>query len=150
MSGVPLVTKGGPKTFTPASGVSIKGGQLVEGAASGRIAIAGVGSFKHLGVALMDCIAPENVVTTPTTDSFGRPVLGAYPQPTNTPVAYSGDETTVTYAADAVFGAPLIAAANGTVTPAGSTPDARFLVGKCTEPLGVTVSANAVGLMRIA
>lgn len=150
MSGVPIVTKGGPKSFTPASGVSVKGGQLVEGAAAGRIAIAGVGSFKHLGVALGDAIAPENVVTTPTTDASGRPVLAAIPQPTVVAVAYSGMEAPVTFAADAAFGVPLIAAANGTVTPAGSAPDARFIVGKCTEPAGVTVSSNAVGLMRIA
>ena len=43
---------------------------------------------------------------------------------------------------------PLVAAANGQVTPAGATPDARTIVGRCTNPGGV--AAGAVGLMRIA
>ena len=52
------------------------------------------------------------------------------------------------YAAAANFGDALICAANGQVTPAGATPDARQIVGKCTAPNGVGI--GAVGLMRIA
>lgn len=49
----------------------------------------------------------------------------------------------VTFAADTAAGAKLIAAASGQVTPAGTTPDARTLVGQCVEPGGVL--AGGVG-----
>jgi hypothetical protein len=45
----------------------------------------------------------------------------------------------VKYAAVANLGDKLIAASAGRVTPAGATPDARTIVGECTEPGGVTV-----------
>ena len=41
-------------------------------------------------------------------------------------------------------------AADGKVTPAGATPDARTIVGKCTEPAGVVVATNPRGLMETA
>lgn len=150
MVGVPIVTKTGPKTFVPASGEAIRGGLLVEARAAGRIGAAAAGSFVVLGVALNDAQAPEQLVTTPTVDAQGRNVLNAAQFPTIVSVAYGGDEVNVTYAANAAFGQKLIAAAAGTVTPAGATPDARTIVGTCTEPLGVVVGTNPVGLMRTA
>lgn len=148
MPGITQVTKTGPKTFTPADNATIVGGQLVEAVAGGRIQKAGAGSLAVLGVALGDAIAPEDLVTGATTDGAGRPVVSSAVLPTNVAVAYGGVEVPVTYAANATFGAKLIAAANGTVTPAGAAPDARTIVGVCTEPAGVTVATNAVGLMR--
>lgn len=153
MSGIPLVTKGGPRTYTPADNSTIKAGQLVAAAAGGRIDVAGAGSTKVLGVALTDGIAPEDVVDTTGTP----PVVPAYPQNTKVAVAYGGVEVPVTYAANASFGDRLVAAANGQVTPftgfdAGEDkPNVNFatIVGICTEPLGVTVSNNPVGLMRV-
>lgn len=145
MSAVSQVTKSGPKTFTPAE--AILGGQLVEGRANSRIGVAGAGSAKVLGVALTDAQAPEALQTTSTIVA-GRPVLNAAPLPTTVAVAYSGEEVPVTYAANASFGDALVAAAAGQVTPAGATPDARTIVGRCTEPAGVT--AGAVGLVRLA
>ena len=150
MSGIAQVTQGGPKTFTPADNQVIKGGQLVEATAGGRIKVAAAGSLVALGVALHDALAPEDFPGANGTDALGRPVVSAVPVPTNVSVAYGGTECKVTYAADATFGQKLIAAANGTVAPAGATPDARTIVGVCTEPAGVDVSENAVGLMRIA
>lgn len=143
MSGVPQVTKSGPKTFVPTE--NILGGQLVEGRAAGRIGVAAAGSLKVLGVALTDAQSPDTFATGPTTVG-GFPQINAAPLPTNVAVAYGGIETNVKYLAAATFGDVLIAAAGGTVTPAGATPDARTIVGRCTAPAGV--AAGAVGLMR--
>lgn len=148
MPGIPVVFKHGQRTYTPADNATIVGGQLVEAVAGGRIQKAAAGSVKVLGVALNDAIAPEDLVTTGTTGADGRPVVSTAILPQNVAVVSNGAEVRVTYAANAAFGDKLIAAANGTVTPAGATPDARTIVGICTEPAGVTVSTNAVGLIR--
>lgn len=150
MPGIPQVTTSGPRTYTPKSGVSIKGGQLVEGTTGSRIQVAAAGTFKCVGVALTDAIAPEDLVLGPTTGADGRPVLNTAVLPTKVACAYGGTEVPVTYAANAAFGDYLIAAANGTVTPAGANPDARTIVGRCTEQAGVVVATNPVGLMRTA
>lgn len=150
MPGVPQVTQGGPKTFVPADNAFVRGGRLVEAVAGGRIQEAGAASTKVLGVALTDAIAPEDVNTTTTTDAQGRPVTPLYSLPTSVAVAYGGTEVPVTYSANAAFGDALVATAAGTVAPAGATPDARTIVGRCTEPLGVTIATNPVGLARIA
>lgn len=143
MSGVPQVTKTGPKSFVPDE--NIAGGQLVEARAAGRIGVAGAASLKVLGVALGDAQRPEALTGEPTTVG-GFPQLNAGPLPTVVSVAYGGIETKVKYLAAAQFGDTLIAAAGGTVTPADATPDARTIVGRCTAPAGV--AAGAVGLMR--
>lgn len=148
MPGITQVTTGGPRTYTPKAGVSIKGGQLVEATTGSRIQPAAAGSVKVVGVALTDAIAPEDLVLAPTTGADGRSVLNTVVLPTKVACAYGAVEVPVTYAADAAFGELLIAAANGTVTPAGATPDARTIVGRCTEPGGVVVATKAVGLFR--
>jgi hypothetical protein len=146
MPAIPQVTKTGPRTYVPASGVAISAGQLVEARAGGRIGPAAAGSLVVLGVALQDAIAPEDLVTTPTTVG-GRSVLNTAVLPQNVAVAYAPIEVPVTYAAAATFGQLLVAAANGQVTPAGATPDARTIVGRCTAPAGV--GAGQVGLARL-
>lgn len=143
MSAVPQVTKTGPRTYVPAVGTALVGGQIVEARAAGRIGVAAAGSVKVLGVALTDAIAPE----ARTTEPVGG-VLNAAGAPVNVAVAYAGDEVRVTYSAAAAFGDKLIVGAvAGQAAPAGATPDARTIVGTCTEPAGV--AAGAVGLMRI-
>jgi len=132
MSGVTVKFEHGPATYTVAEAVT--GGQLVEARASSVVGVAAAGSVKVLGVALKDATN----ATPATTDS--------YPLPSTVPVA-RGVTVRVTYAAAANFGDKLIAAASGQVTPAGATPDARTVVGQCTEPAGV--SSGAVGLARI-
>lgn len=146
MSGVIEVTKSGPKTFIPAE--TITGGQLVEGRTGGRIGIAAAGSAKVLGVALTDAQRPEDLTGAPANGADGRPVLNAAALPTRVAVAYSGTEVKVTYSAAAAFGDKLVATAGGKVAPAAATPDARTIVGICTEPAGVSV--NGRGLIRLA
>jgi len=146
MAAVPIRTKTGPGTGIPAE--PILGGQVVEGRTAGRVGVAAAGSVKVLGIAVTDGIAPEAQTLTATVVS-GRPVLNATPLPTVFSYAYGGQEVPAVYAAPAAFGEKLVAAAGGKVTPADATPDARTIVGTCTEPNGVT-AANAVGLVRTA
>ena len=147
MAPTPQVTQGGPKTFTPASGVTILGGQVVEALAGGRIQPAGAGSAKVLGAALTDAIAPEQAGAS-TTDAFGNPVIAAVAVPTTVAVAYGGAEVRVTASAAVAFGDLVIATANGRVGPAGATPAAATVVGRVTEPAGI--AADATGLIRLA
>jgi len=147
MSGIPQITKTGPASYTPASGETIHGGVLVEARSGGRIGVAAAASVHVLGVALFDAIAPEQVNTSTTTDSLGRPVLTAVAIPTTVAVAYGGVEVKLTYSAAANFGDLLVATANGQVAPAAATPDVRTIVGRCTEPAGV--AAAGVGRARI-
>lgn len=151
MAGIPLVTKSGPRSYSPADNQAVTGGQVVEATTGGRIKVAAAGSVKVLGVALIDAIAPEDVTTTA---SGTPPTLAAVPQNTITSVAYSGAEVPVTYTANAAFGDRLVAGADGKVTPAPAfdaeaPTDPRLVIGICTEPNGVTVVTNPVGLMRI-
>lgn len=148
MSGIAQFTQGGPRTFVPASGETILGGQLVEARGAGRIGVAAAASTKVLGVALTDAVAPEGFPPANTTDVLGRPVVSAVPIPTSVAVAYAGTEVKVKYSAAANFGDKLVATAAGTVAPAAATPDARTIVGVCTEESGVAV--NATGLIRLA
>jgi len=150
MAGIAQVTQGGPKTFTPADNEVILGGQLVEARTGGRIGVAAAASVKVLGVALNDAMAPEDFPPADTTDALGRTVVSAVAIPTTVAVAYAGTEVTVQYSANAAFGDKLVATATGKVAPAGATPDARTIVGICTEPAGVVFATNPRGLMRIA
>lgn len=147
MSGVPIVFKAGPKTYTPADNTVVVGGDVIAaGATAGRCIIAGAAALNVVGIALNDAIAPEDVVTAP---SGTPPVLAVVPQPTKVAVAYGGMEVDgVTYTADCAEGLALIAAANGDVSPAGATPDARTIIGWCAEPGGVVVLTKATGRVR--
>ncbi|MCT7372698.1 hypothetical protein [Mycolicibacterium llatzerense] len=151
MSGVLQVTKTGPRTYSPAPTKVVRGGRGVEYTANGRIQEWAAGTFRAAGVALTDAIAPEDAGASQVSiDGNGRPVLNTVILPQSVAVAYGGDEVPMTYAANANQGDLLIAAANGTVTPAGDTPDARTIVGRCTQPGGVVVATNALGLVRLA
>lgn len=134
MGAIPQVRKTGPKSYPAAE--TITGGQLTEGRATGggSAGVAAAGSVKVLGVALNDAVA--TLVTEPVAG-----VLNTAPTGTRVNVA-KGVEVPVTYAAAAAFGDKLIAAANGQVTPAGATPDARTIVGECTEVGGVAAGGT--------
>ena len=150
MAAIPMVTQKGQRTYTAAE--AILGGQLVEGRTGsdkGRVGVAGAASNKVLGVAVTDGINPEAIVTGSTVVA-GHPTLNAAPIPTAVTVVSGGIEVPVTYAANASLGDKLIAAANGAVTPAGATPDARQIVGKCTQPGGVVIATTPIGLMQTA
>ena len=146
MSGIPQVTKQASKTYAPVE--NILGGQVVEGRVGG-IGVAAAGSFKALGVAVNDAQPAANLVTTPVVVN-GRPVLNAAPLPTIVTVVARGIEVPVRYSANAAFGDKLVVTANGTVAPAGATPDARSIVGTCTQLEGVVFATNPVGLMLTA
>lgn len=146
MPGIPQVRKGGPITCTPAAGVSITAGQVVEARAGGRIGPAAAGSLVALGVAIQDAIAPEDLVTQATTVG-GRAVLNTAVLPQNVSVVCDpGTEVPVVYAAAATWGQFLVAAANGQVTPAAAAADPRTIIGKCAAPAGV--GAGSTGLMK--
>jgi hypothetical protein len=73
-------------------------------------------------------------------------VLGDY-----VPVYSMGYDMHVTYAANCTFGTLLKAAANGQVTPwvSGTDTNPATIVGRCTQPGGVTIATLAVGRMRV-
>ncbi|MGN7134567.1 hypothetical protein ACTHQY_14975 [Rhodococcoides corynebacterioides] len=144
MPGIPMTFQKGQRTFTPVE--AILGGQLVEGR-TGGIGVAAAGSVRVVGVAIADAQPPSALVTTPQTVN-GRSVLDAAPLATSVTVVSAGTEVPVKYSANAAFGDKLVATAGGTVAPAGATPDARTIVGKCTEPGGVAFATNPVGLMQ--
>lgn len=124
------VLQHGPKTFKV--NVTVTGGQLVEpDGTTKKVKPATAGSKLVLGVALLDA----------SPDGSGNNLSFGTNRP-ETSVARAC-EVRVTYAADTAFGAQLIAAATGQVTPAGATPDATTLVGQCTEPNGVTAGSVA-------
>ena len=113
----------GPVTYTAAE--AITGGQLVEARASSVVGVAAAGSTAVLGVALKDASNATQSATDATSAS-------------NYVAVAHQCEVKLTYAANANFGDKLVAAANGQVTPAGATPDARTIVGQCRQPGGVT------------
>jgi hypothetical protein len=139
MPGAAQYTQDGPSTYEVS--VAVTGGMVVEWdgtTASAKIRPCSAGSLVALGVALSDA-NPAGTDSTP----MG---LGGWARP-EVAVAHGLNEVYVTYAAITTLGQALICAASGQVTPAGATPDARTVIGRCTEPAGV--AAGAVGRMRI-
>lgn len=138
MPEIPIRRKHGGRSYPAAE--TIVGGQLVEGRAASKAGVAAAGSFKVLGVARNDAVAA--LVTEPVNGILDT-------APTGTRVGVEKNvEVPVKYAAAAAFGDKLVAASNGRVTPAGATPDARTIVGECTE-LGGVDAADTVALAWI-
>lgn len=135
MAGVPVRLRMGPDTYQVSA--AVVGGQLVVPTTGGKIGPAGASALTVLGVALNDALPAGSDVDT--TFSTVRPDVA---------VAYGPAEVRVTYTAAAVFGAKLMAAAAGQVTPVTADGDPRLIVGICTEPAGV--GAAGVGRMRIS
>jgi len=127
MSGINPRFGSGPITFDVAAAVT--GGQLVipDGTDNTKINVAGAAAANVIGVALSDA-APAG--TDAATDVAARP--------TQVAVALEG-AFNLTYAADAVFGDRLKAAASGQVEPMTLGSDADHLcIGTCLEAGGVT------------
>lgn len=124
---------------------TVAGGQLVEARAGGvsnpGAGVAAAASVKVLGVAQKDAVAPGDPIRTPVAGVLDQTLAPAEFEVIN------DDFVVVKYAAAAAYGDRLIAAALGTVTPAGATPDARQVVGWCAEKAGVALGAT--GLTRI-
>lgn len=144
MSGVNPVLWTGPDTV--AVNVAVTGGQLVmPDSTTGKVKPATAGAVNVLGVALED--GQPTSAQTSTNFSTARPDIA---------IAYGPVDVRVTYAANAAYGELLVAAASGQVTPvaavttptAGDVTASRAVVGRCTEPAGVT-SGN-VGRMRLS
>lgn len=136
MTAIPVHRKTGAKSYPAVEAIS--GGQLVEGrtTGSGGVGVAAAGTAKCLGVATNDAVAA--LVTDPVNG-----VLDTAPLGTRVNVQH-GVEVPVKYAANAALGDKLVAAALGTVTPAGATPDARTIVGECTQVGGVLAAATGL------
>jgi hypothetical protein len=128
MVAVSQTRRTGPKSYPVVEAVT--GGQLVEGRDTDGAGVADAESARVLGVSLNDAVA------TLVTEPVGG-VLNTVPTGIRVTVA-KRVEVPVTYAAVADFGDKLITASNGRVTPAGDAPDARTIVGQCTQPGGVT------------
>jgi hypothetical protein len=133
----------GPVTFTAST--TITGGMLVDAVSGGTVAPAGAGSVLCIGVATTDAIpaATSQVPTVPGASvSINESPITQY-------VAVASEGVyPVTFAAACAFGARVITAANGQVTPAGATPDSRTVVGICLEPAGVS-GAGQVGIVNL-
>lgn len=123
---------------------TVAGGQLVEARAASKVGVAAAGSVRCLGVATKDAM--------PAATSNTNTSIGGYPNidlgvPTQYVAVAREGVWPLPYAAAAAFGDSLICAANGQVTPAGATPDARTIIGKCREPAGV--ASGAIGLVGL-
>jgi hypothetical protein len=139
--------KHGPDSYQVSAAVA--GGQLVvaDGSSATTVSVAGLNAKNVLGVAGNDAAPIPNQADATDTNAGGAPLLDISVAPDYVSV-YHGADMHVTYAANCTFGALLTVAANGQVTPASS---ATFdeIVGRCTQPGGVTTSVNAVGRARI-
>lgn len=131
---------------------TVKGGQLVEGRTAavqdkgiGNIGVAAAASTKVMGVATKDARPPAS---NETTDTFGNVTVDVTQITEYVAVGIHG-VWPVLYSANAAFGDPLVATANGTVAPAGAAPDARTIVGRCWEPGGVVFATQPLGLVKI-
>lgn len=140
--------KSGPDSYQVSA--QILGGQLVvaDGSAATTVSVAGAGSALVLGVAGND--AGPIVSQAGNTTSYGQSVTDISVLPDYVSV-YHGSDMHVGYVATTVFGALLKSAAAGTVTPWVSGTDAAgLIVGRCTQPGGVTVpSGTVIGRARI-
>jgi hypothetical protein len=140
--------KHGPDSYQVSA--QVLGGQLVvaDGSSATTVSVAGAGAANVLGVAGAD--AAPVVSQAGNVTGYGQPVVDISVLPDYVPV-YHGADMHVTYAATATFGALLKSAATGQVTPWVSGTDAAgLIVGRCTQPGGVAVSAGGVvGRARI-
>lgn len=148
MAGILPTHERGPMTYQVSA--ALVGGQLVVKAAANSplINVAGAGAQNVLGV----CGDDANPVPGGTPPSYGT---GAYATPLNVAAnwpwvrVYRNCEVRVTYAGNADFGDLLQSAANGQVAVLG-TASPTGIVGRCTEPGGVTGGAGTVARAWIA
>lgn len=128
MSGVVPVYWHGPDTMEVSA--DVVGGQLVSvDGTTGKVKPSGAKDANCVGVALEDGKLVSEIPTNPISTDFPPPKISIA----------NGVDIRVTYAAGATFGARLVTAANGQVTPyTAGTDDAGKIVGHCTEPGGAT------------
>lgn len=139
----------GPVTYEVVE--AVKGGQVVEARAAGKIGVAAAGSTTVLGVASKDAnTAANNTAAQSGTTTQGYPFVDTSAYLVSPFVAvYDHEQVPVTYAAACAFGKRVKAAAAGKVTPWVSGTDAAdLIIGTCAEPAGITV-VDQVGLVRL-
>ncbi len=141
MPGHPFYTLGGSDTVEVS--VAVAAGQGVEvtpgtgtGGVPGKVRPWSAGSTTRVGIAQIAGV-PEG----------GNAVNNLAPLPRHISVQRAPVGTRMQYAAAAGWRDPLIAAANGQVTPAGGSPDPLTIVGYCDEPAGV--SSGATGRVHL-
>jgi hypothetical protein len=134
MAGTPFLTLG-PDTVEVS--VAIAAGQGVEPdpANPGLVRPWAAGSARCLGVA-----------RTQAAPAGSNAMNNFAPVPRTTAAQYTGD-IRVVFAAAAAWMEPLMAAANGQVTPAPAATPPEQIIGKCSEPAGVL--AGATGRARL-
>lgn len=142
MASVVPINTAGPDTYD--ANVLIAGGVLVEpDAATGKVKVCTAASVKCLGVAHYS-MAPQGSITGTT--AYGETVIDMSTLQTEGAIGWQGTYKLTATGAIA-FGDPVICAAAGTVSTAGAAPDARTLIGKCVEPLGI--AGGQIGLIRL-
>lgn len=149
MSGMLPHYRLGPDSYQVSA--QVLGGQLVvpDAGPATTVSVAGAAAINVLGVAGID--AAPIVSQAGNTTGYGQSLTDISVLPDYTSVYAGPADCHVTYAANAAFGQLLKAAALGTVTPwvSGTDTNPATIVGRCTQPGGVTISANAVGRMRL-
>ncbi len=135
MAGTPFLTLG-PDTVEVSVPVTAGQGLEPDPANVGKFRPWAAGTSRGHGIARTQAVpAGTNAV-----NNFA-------PVPRTTASQHIGD-VRVVYAAPAECMQPLMAAANGQVTPAPALTPPEQIVGRCSEPKGVTV-AGATGRARI-
>jgi hypothetical protein len=140
----------GPDSYQVSAAVI--GGTLViaDGSSATTVSTAGANAINVLGVAGNDAQPAPNQAGDTDSLAGSAPLLDISVAGDYTAV-YHGCDMHVTYAANATFGQLLKAAASGAVTPwvDGTDTHPAYIIGRCTQPGGVTISALAVGRARI-
>lgn len=139
----------GPVTYEVVE--AVKGGQVVEARAAGKIGVAAAGSTTVLGVASKDAnTAANNTAAQSGTTAQGYPFVDTSAYLVSPYVAvYDHEIVPVTFAGAVAFGKKVKAAASGKVALWVSGTDAAdLIIGTCVEPAGIT-AADQVGLVRL-
>lgn len=133
MAGTPFLTLG-PDTVEVS--VAVAAGQGVEpDGTTGKVKPWTAGSERCIGIA-----------RTQAAPAGSNAMNNFAPVPRTTAAQYVGD-IRVVYAAAAAWMEPLMAAANGQVTPAPAATPPEQIIGRCSEPAGVL--AGATGRARL-
>ncbi len=139
----------GPASYQVSAAVA--GGTLVaaDGSNATTVSTAGAGALNVLGMAGNDAAPIPNQASNTDSLAGGAPIIDISVVLDYTAVYCGPCDVRITYAATATFGALMKAAASGQVTPwVNGTDSAGLIVGRCTQPGGVT-AASTVARMRL-
>ena len=142
--------RSGPDSYQVSAAVAAGALVVADGSAATTVSTAGAAAILVLGVARNAAAPIPNQASGTDSLAGGAPLTDISVLPDYVAIDH-GCDIPVTYAANATFGVLLKAAASGAVTPwvSGTDTNPATIVGRCTQPGGVTVSSNAVGRARI-